>query len=299
MSSSLWRFESLLTEVEYKFLMSHPDPPVVDSDIDIARLRNTGFFDGLDGSAKAENAVSIIGNWSEDRRSVPVAFIRNAMFGLKRKAGRGVLEGVELVTEGDTIIRVTGESLDQTDLDFFLECLNMCNRNKSSRFQTAQNSFLKEVGMMPGGRQRNKMRDHIERMHDYKVEVISGKRKFSTRLILEYAIDENGIMIHLSPDLINILHLGDVWINAEKRKALPNDLSKWLHAFISSHKPGRPCFRKVEDLYSISGSSLQLRRFRFELNKAFDALRDEGIIKEWQPLSNGHSVRWIRASVPE
>jgi len=291
MSDKLWRFSNLLSQGEYDFLVANPQPDIND-DIDIARLRNSGFFDGVreTNGQDADDELAIQYTWGKNRRGVPSHLVRNAVFGVRRR-NRIQLNKAKIITEGNVTISVTGESLDQSDMDVFLECINLCKEAGSFRASTSQRSFMGSLGMRCGGRAAEVLKSHIQRMHNYQIEIETANGDiFSTHMIMQYYINKKGLMVHLSKELIDILNRGTTWIDVRKRKALSTDLEKWMHCFVSSHKAEKPIYRSIEDLHNMTSSRLAIAKFKFELFKAMDCLEDKSVIKDWKPINGSKAI---------
>ncbi len=82
-------------------------------------------------------------------------------------------------------------------------------------------------------------------------------------------------------DKIHILFGKDyTWIDKEARKELSGNLIKWLHGYICSHKSTEkdPHMISFDKLHWLSGSQQDLRRFKYKVVKAMEALKEAGLV---------------------
>ncbi|HGJ5862865.1 plasmid replication initiator TrfA, partial [Arsenophonus nasoniae] len=169
-------------------------------------------------------------------------------------------------------VKYTGEQLDQSDLDVWLECLSRYKQTPlgyTIRFSSYE--FLKAIKRNTGKSQYDWLHDTLNRMQSSGIHLSDGKYTYIGSLINEvYRDEETGEnCLVLNPKIIACF--GDSsWTGIIRDLRLQlkgKPLTKWLYGFYSSH--AKPLAIKVETLKELYGSKrCELYKFRYDLKKA-------------------------------
>ena len=110
-------------------------------------------------------------SWGEDYRAAPNAIFRSALFPALRsneKENRRFLENEEIFCVAGLKIFFTGKQFDQSDLDVYLEILNMARDFPlGTPVKFSAYALLKALGLTDGG-------GNYTRLHDVIIRLCSG-----------------------------------------------------------------------------------------------------------------------------
>lgn len=209
---------------------------------------------------------------------VPNIVLRSALFGVVGKGYRQFEKKALKASFNGYTVKYTGEQLDQSDLDVWLECLKRCQETPlgyTVRFSSYD--FLKNIGRDTGKSQYNWLNDSLSRMQVSGVELSDGKFSYFGSLINEiYREEETGENCLVLNPKIAVCFGDSGWsgINKLIRMQLKGKpLTQWLHGFYSSH--AKPLPIKVETLRGLCGSEVkELKKFRQMLKKSLSELAD-------------------------
>lgn len=214
--------------------------------------------------------------WPDAIRGVPNSVLRSALFGITQRGPRAFQQRVKKASvDGVTVIH-TGPTLDQADLDVWIQSLHLARVDKIGKrihFSTA--SFLKSIGRATGGNDIEWLKDAFARLTSSVVEIQDGKKSYFGPMLHHGARDdETGqYAIEINPAILALFGV-DGWsgLDFEQRQALKKQqLAQWLHGFYSTH--ARPFAYKVETLYRLCGSETKLlKHYRAELRGALEKL---------------------------
>lgn len=203
---------------------------------------------------------------------VPNIVLRSALFGLVEKGDRKFEKNVLKASFNGYTVKYTGEQLDQSDLDVWLECLSRYKQTPlgyTIRFSSYE--FLKAIKRNTGKSQYDWLHDTLNRMQSSGIHLSDGKYTYIGSLINEvYRDEETGEnCLVLNPKIIACF--GDSsWTGVIRDLRLQlkgKPLTKWLYGFYSSH--AKPLAIKVETLKELCGSKRgELYKFRYDLKKA-------------------------------
>lgn len=218
--------------------------------------------------------------WPDDRRGVPNAVLRSALFSAaKPSRSAPALKDRLLAVLGPYEISYTGPQLYQSDLDVWLECIHWCRRRElgnETEFQVR--TFLKSLGRANGQPNRKWLVGTFQSLRATAVRVEwkdaqGNEFGYVGGLVdsLAYEKSTGRWSVRLDPRIASLFAPEQhTWLRAPARQALGRGyLAKWLHGYFSSHR--RPYPLSVEKLQELSGSQGgHLRRFRQSLRKALD-----------------------------
>lgn len=205
----------------------------------------------------------------------PNTVLRSALFGVVGKGNRILEKGVLKATVNGYSIKYSGEQLDQSDLDVWLECIRRsqsCQLGTIVRF--AANDFLRSIDRKTGKSQHEWLKTSLKRIRFTDIEISDGRFMYCGSLLHEYYQDkikgDNCLIIN---DKIIDCFENSSWtaINHALRLVLRGkQLTQWLYGFYSSHFKPFPI--KIETLKLISGSNSQTKEFRRMIKKSLAEL---------------------------
>lgn len=246
--------------------------------------------------------------WGEEYRAAPNAVFRSALFPALRandKEKRKFLKNEEIFCPAGMKIFFTGEQFDQSDLDVYLELLNMAKPFPlGTPIRFTAYALLTALGLSTGGRERAWLHAVLIRLRGGTPEIIDHDRRyfgglieggFRDELTLEYEITINPkFAIFFGSGLFSKLDL-------ETRRALGrNPTAKALHAYFSTHI--NPSAHNIETLANIAGlTNSNKRQVKATVIKALDVMKNVGFM-DYQlsgdsilPLNINHTPSQQRA----
>jgi len=244
------------------------------------KLKNSGLdkittSNELDEKDKLEPNVVYLPISKKSTIPTPNTVLRSALFGVVGKGKRILEKGVLKATVNGYSIKYSGERLDQSDLDVWLECIRRsqsCQLGTIVRF--AANDFLRSIDRKTGKSQHEWLKTSLKRMRFTDIEISDGRFMYCGSLLHEYYQDkikgDNCLIIN---DKIIDCFESSSWtaINHALRLALRGkQLTQWLYGFYSSHFKPFPI--KIETLKLISGSNSETKEFRRMIKKSLAEL---------------------------
>jgi hypothetical protein len=130
---------------------------------------------------KAErNKVVMLTPWSDDRRAAPNAVFRSALFpALNNKKSRRFVQNHKIYSVSGLDVTFTGQQFDQTDLDVYLEILNLAKAvplGQPVRFSAY--SLLKALGWATGGKDHKRLHSHLIRLCSGVIDATDHKARY-------------------------------------------------------------------------------------------------------------------------
>ncbi|QJC32297.1 hypothetical protein GJT89_02240 (plasmid) [Enterobacteriaceae endosymbiont of Donacia versicolorea] len=220
---------------------------------------------------------------SKNKRVIPNIMLRSSLFGVIRKGYRKYERNVLKTSLNGFDIRFTGESLDQSDLDVWLECLYRLTKvplGKRVIFSTY--SFLKSIDRKTGKKDYEWLKSSLIRLSICSIEVKYKNYFYIGHLLHEWYRDNKTKknIILLNKNIIAFF-TDSMWtaISLKERKKLKGrPLSQWIHCFFCSHNI--PLYYKVNTLKKLCGSNTSLLwKFRQILKKS---LYDVSLATKWK-----------------
>ena len=245
---------------------------------------------------KAErNKVVMLQPWADDKRAAPNAVFRSALFpALNNKQGRRYVENHKVYSVSGLEVTFTGKQFDQTDLDVYLEILNLAKAvplGQPVRFSA--HSLLKALGWATGGKDHKRLHSHLIRLCGGVVDANDHKMRYFGQLIFGGIRDEitNDYEITINPNFAKLFGFG-LWssIDLEQRRQLErNSTAKALHAYYSTH--AAPGLHRYDTLASIAGLEGKNRRdVKASLIRAHEELKRVGFLISYDAKPNGMEV---------
>lgn len=188
-------------------------------------------------------------------------------------------------------VNYTGPELRQSDGLVFMVLLNLAKDDKlgSSVKFYAEDICKKAFGRYDGPT-RKQLRTHIQRLQRGLLEFDS----FSVQLCKRFDYPSRGSWsVELDPDIVKVFQQScEIWLDFDKRKALPEGLTTWLYGFIESQTRLIPM--PANTLRQMCGSDAHEESFLRTLRIALRELASQNLIEpEW--TVQGGIVRWKKA----
>ena len=228
--------------------------------------------------------------WGEDYRAAPNAVFRSALFPALRgndKENRRFLEEEEIFCVAGLKIFFTGKQFDQSDLDVYLEILNMAKHFPlGTPVKFSAYALLKALGLTTGGENHVRLHKVLIRLCGGVVDATDhGKRYFGQ--LLHGGIRDEITMnyeIKINPDFAILFGFGMfAKIDLEKRRALGrNNTAKALYGYYATHI--NPAAHNIETLCNIAG--IKGKNRKATIIKAHEAMKDVGILSDYTPTAD-------------
>lgn len=237
-------------------------------------------------------------DWPEQRLAAPNAVFRSGLFpALNNKQPRRFLKNEKLGSVSGVEVFFTGEQFNQTDLDVYLELLNLAKTQPLGTPVTfSAHSFLQAVGRATGNSQHQWLHSALIRLRGGTVEMTDHKKRYFGGLIEGGFKDEltKHYEFTINPRFAVLFGFG-MWatIDRDQRHALgKNAIAKALHVFYASH--AGHCFHSYETLADIAGlTDKNSRHVKAALIKAHEELKRVGILLDYSAKENTIEV-WIK-----
>ncbi|WP_052044849.1 plasmid replication initiator TrfA (plasmid) [Candidatus Arsenophonus nilaparvatae] len=230
----------------------------------------------LNTISKEENKKKYLPISKKTQIPAPNVVLRSALFGVVKRGSRKYEKNVLKTTLNGYTVKFTGEQLDQSDLDVWLECLQRCQDSPlgyTVRF--AAHNFLLSIQRNTGKSDHEWLKNSLLRLKANAVEISDGKYTYIGSIIdLIYRDEKTGEnCLALNPKISACF--GDAgWTGITKEirlKLKGKPLTQWLYGFYSSH--AKPFPVKVATLKELCSSEIkELYKFRQILQKSLNEL---------------------------
>lgn len=214
--------------------------------------------------------------WPEVIRGVPNSVLRSALFGAIQRGRRAFQQRVKKASvDGVTVIH-TGPTLDQADLDVWMQSLHLARTDGlGKRIYFSASTFLKDIGRSTGGKDIEWLKNAFARLASSVVEIQDNNKSYFGPMLHHGGRDDDTgqYAIEMNPAIFALFG-NDGWTSTEfqQRRALKGQpLAQWLHGFYSTH--AKPFGYKIETLHRLCGSeNKQMSGFKRELGAALEKL---------------------------
>jgi hypothetical protein len=225
--------------------------------------------------------------WENGKRAAPNAVFRSALFpALNFKEGRAFLKEKRLAAVDGVDVLFTGEQFDQSDLDVYLELLNLARPLPlGTPLRFSAYSILKALGRATGKANHEWLHSVLIRLRSGTVDMTDHKKRYFGGLIEGGFKDEitKHYEIAINPKFAVLFGFG-MWatIDREQRRALGrNQTAKALHAYYSTHAaPGPHSFDTLARIAGLANSNT--RQGRASLIKAHDHMKAKGCLDGYE-----------------
>ena len=186
--------------------------------------------------AEQKGQLILFPQWAEDRRAAAHAIFRSALFpALNFKEGRPFLKEKRIVSVEGVQVFFTGEQFDQSDLDVYLELLNIAHETPFGvECCFTAYSLLKALGRATGKADYQQLHGELIRLRAGTVDMTDHGIRYFGGLIEGGIKDEitNYYAISINPRFARFFKAG-MWasLDLQQRRALGrNQTAKALHA---------------------------------------------------------------------
>lgn len=241
--------------------------------------------------------------WGEDYRAAPNAVFRSALFPAmngNQKENRRYMEREEIYCVAGLKVLFTGKQFDQSDLDVYLELLNMAAVNPLGvPVKFSAHSLLKSLGLPTGGSNHARLHDVLIRLCAGTVDATDHGIRYFGQLLHGGIRDEitMNYTIHLNPEFV-VLFGANMWskLDLGVRRALSrNNTAKALHAYYSTHIEPLP--HNIETLASLVGlNNSNKRQVKATILKAHEALKEAGFLSDY--TLQGENIKVVIKHTP-
>jgi len=237
-----------------------------------------------DNAARIKSGVfQLEQSWSSDKRGVPSALLRSALFGIVRRGRREHMNGVEIASWANNSIKYTGTQLMQSDQDVWMACVEACRQQERTEIIIPQRELIRLAGRK--GSDTRRIWNDLLRLRSATFEIRTKDYRYIGGLINNATLVEktNHFCISIDPKMICVFGGQLTHIDTKKRSMLKIDLSKWMQGYASSHQCShkKPHLVGLDKLQTLCGSTSTMKEFRRSIKKAMTELERAYLIKGW------------------
>lgn len=258
--------------------------------------------------------------WMDWERAMPTPISRSALFSPTARGARKRLKDAVIDSRPDVELAYTGEQLDMSDADVFMQALELAKRLPlGADFVVNRAEFLAAIGRAyksksASGLTRKKsigsqtydwldttMKRLREGALEFKIKA-TPKRKAKggiLNLIKTWKWDDNSnsYLLAIDPDIYKLFESFSR-IYLDKHLALPkaDQLAKWMHLFVAGCDKNTLTRIGLDHLRTYSGNKhRRLDHFSHSMERALLALENAGVIAPGYFIrSNGQMVHFTR-----
>lgn len=237
--------------------------------------------------AEQKGQLILFPQWAEDRRAAPYATFRSALFpALNFKEGRPFLKEKRIVSVEGVQVFFTGEQFDQSDLDVYLELLNIAHETHFGvECCFTAYGLLTALGRATGKANHKWLHSVLIRLCAGTVDMTDHKVRYFGHLVDGGIKDEisKRYTIRINPDFARLFKAG-MWssLDIQQRRDLRrNQTAKALHAYYSTHAaPGPHRYEKLAALVGLN--SKNPRDVKANLIRAHGELKRVGFLSDYE-----------------
>jgi len=241
---------------------------------------------------------------------IPNIFLQCQLFEVAVNGKRGHFKDKIISFMGGMDVLYSGESLRQQDLDVYLSLISNLNQisfddskiNETTLMivESSVRDILDSMNWSRQTRSRSMLFESLNRLEKAHIKCTVDNKRFnhtvSTNLIsrLETYDDKvkmsSKITVAFDPKLMKLLNYQKTRIDISYRSRL-KPIEKWLYGFYSTHAV--PFKYGIKKLYSLSGSTSDIKIFKYNIMKAAETLIKEGFF-EYFSIDNENNVHCSR-----
>lgn len=216
--------------------------------------------------------------WEDGRRAAPNAVFRSALFPALNNQTRTFVKKKKLFSVEGVDVVFTGEQFDQSDLDVYLELLNLARPFPlGTPVKFTAHALLKSLGHSVGASAYDWLHTVITRLTGGVVDITDHKKRYFGSLLDGGTRNEktHEYDISLNPKFAVLFGFG-MWatIDHAQRQAIGrNQTAKSLHVYYESH--ANPDFHKIDTLAGIAG--VEGKNKKATVIKAHEVLKSEKV----------------------
>lgn len=235
--------------------------------------------------AEQNGQMVLFPQWADNRRAAVHAVFRSALFpALNFKEGRPFLKEKRIASVEGLTVFFTGEQFDQSDLDVYLELLDIAHVSPfGAECAFSAYGLLKALGRAKGQANHKWLHSVLIRLRSGTVDMTDHRVRYFGGLIEGGIKDEisKHYIIMINPAFARFFRSG-MWssLDLDQRRALGrNQTAKALHAYYSTHAaPGPHTYGKLAEIVGLNGKNR--RDVKANIIKAHDELKRVGFLAE-------------------
>lgn len=235
--------------------------------------------------------------WSDETRAgIPPELARGAIFRLPRRGRRRFYQKEVLIERPSLKIGFTGTELDQFDGDVYLAIIRaLRGQNIGQRVEISLRGLASEIRRNQSGASVRSIRESLLRLSSSTIhlEFVRNEKNYEANIHLMgwmFEKETRKTFVRLDPDAAALFQQL-AWIDFEKHLALPTNMARMLHMYVTSHRRGQRRSATLDEFMEITGSTTPRHMFRARMHDALHALQDAGIVDEIE-ITGGDVVRW-------
>jgi hypothetical protein len=237
--------------------------------------------------AEQKGQLILFPQWAEERRAAANAIFRSALFpALNFKEGRPFLKEQKIASVEGVDVFFTGEQFDQSDLDVYLELLNIAHESPFDVECTfTAYSLLKALGRAKGKTNHEWLHSVLIRLRSGTVDITDHGIRYFGGLIEGGFKDEvtKHYTISINPAFARLFK-ANMWssLDIQQRCAFGrNQTAKALHAYYSTHAAPSPhTYEKLAEIVGLNNKTC--RNVRAALIRAHDELKRVGFLSDYK-----------------
>ncbi len=240
------------------------------------------------------NKPILLEPWANDRRAAPNAVFRSALFPALNNKKRKFIKEYKVYSVSGLDVTFTGEQFDQSDLDVYLEILNLAKAVPLGQpIKFSAYSLLKALGRCTGKTDHKWLHSVLVRLCGGVVEATDHKARYFGQLLFGGVRDEitNDYEITINPNFAKLFGFG-LWssLDLDQRRQLErNSTAKALHAYYSTHTaPSLHLYDTLAQLAGLDGRNKTA--VKNSLIRAHEELKRVGFLVSYDTKPNGIEV---------
>jgi hypothetical protein len=189
------------------------------------------------------------------------------------------------------VLKYIGPELRQSDGLVFMALLNLTRDAQAGcTVHFSAEELCRAVFQRYDGKSRVLLRDHIVRLQRGLVQFAD----VSVQLCQRFHFPSRGQWsVSLDADIVALFKTSmNVWVDFQRRRAVPEGLSSWLYSFIESQSRLIPM--PLPTLQQLCGSDAEPESFARMLRRSLNDLVELQVIDEGWSIAQG-SVRWRKS----
>ncbi|MCY0853427.1 plasmid replication initiator TrfA [Cupriavidus sp. D39] len=229
--------------------------------------------------------------WIEDKRGMPNAIARGALFTATKDDNREYYKGTKVATLANVDIVYKGEELRQDDMSVLLTVFHLARQRPLSKDEPVEftaYAFLKEVGWTINGQEYKHLQECFDRLSANSVKVLAdgGKAGYAGSLIRSFEWRDSAgkslskWRVWLEPKIAGLFTQDSFTLmewSERKKIGQRSPLALWLHSFLSTHR--EPLALSVSKYRELCGAKEKsLPGFRLRLKAALQKLVLSGFL---------------------
>jgi TrfA protein len=239
--------------------------------------------------AEQKGELILFPKWADERRATVHAIFRSALFPAlnNKQPRRYYLEQTRVCSVEGVDVLFMGQQFDQSDLDVYLELLNIAHETPFGvECCFTAYSLLKALGRRTGKADYQQLHTELIRLCAGTVDMTDHRVRYFGHLVESGIKDEitKHYKIRISPDLAPLFKAG-MWatLDSQQRRALGrNQTAKALHAYYSTHAaPGPHTFEKLAALVGLNNTTNPRKR-NADIIKAHGELKRVGFLSDYE-----------------